>query len=678
MADVFVSYKAEDRLRVKPLVDAFSAEGLSVWWDLGIEGGANWRQTIQTQLDSAACVVVVWSTGSVDAGGYFVQDEAAHARSRGVYLPIAIDAVQPPLGFGQEHILRLIGWRGNRRDRRYLDVLAAVKALIASAPRPTPTARARGLDRRGWLWPVGGAVLALLATIGLVDFKVPARLCKAVGATCWGLAPGERAAPANSIAVMPLTNLSGDSSQDYFADGLSEELIAALARLDQLQVIGRTSSFRFKGSKEGAVAIGAKLGVAYLLDGAVRRDGQRIRVSAQLADTRTGFERWSETYDRDIKDVFAVQRGIAEAIVQALKIRLIVGDIAALSQGGTSDPKAYDAFLRARALFQNATSEADDRRALADYDAAIDADPNFAKAHAGRANALLTIASYFGAGDRPRDENRAALTSAERAAALAPEVAVIQVVLANALLNANHDVPGANRAFSQARKFGSGEPNVLIDYGLFRCEVGDCAGGVVALNRGATLDPLDPIAHQLLGRSLMGARRYDQAISSLRRALELSPGIHLVHAWIGDSFLMQGKLAQAEREYSREPLGWARLTGQAIVLRRLGDAAGAQAALAALITTQGDASAYQQALIHAQWGDADGAFAALDAAIRADDAGVLSLRMDPLMDPLRRDPRFTLRLAQLGLLDPAGTKAFAWRSSGRRVTARPLAGRGTG
>ncbi len=664
MADVFVSYKAEDRLRVKPLVDALAAEGLSVWWDLGIEGGANWRQTIQTQLDSAACVVVVWSAESVDAGGYFVQDEAAHARSRGVYLPIAIDAVQPPLGFGQEHILRLIGWRGNRRDRRYLDVLAAAKALIGSTPRPAPVARERALKRLTWWpWLSGGAAAVVLLIVGAVTMSG---------------APARHAAPPNSIAVLPLTNLSGDPSQEYFADGLSEELIAALSRLEQLQVIGRTSSFRFKGSKEGAVAIGAKLGVAYLLDGSVRRDGQRIRVSAQLADTRTGFERWSETYDRDIKDIFAVQRGIAEAIVQALKIRLVAGDIAALSQGGTADPAAYDAFLRARSLFQNATSEADDRRALADYDAAIAADPSFAKAHAGRANALLTIASYFGAGDRMRDENQAALTAAERAAALAPDVAVIQVVLANALLNANRDIAGANRAFGQARRFGAGEPNVLIDYGLFRCEVGDCGVGLIALRRGAMLDPLDPIAHLLLGRGLMGARRYDQAISSLRRALELSPGMQLAHGWLGDCLLMQGKLPQARLEYSREPLNWARLTGQAIVLRRLGDGAGARAALAALVASQGNASAYQQALIHAQWGDANGAFAALDEAIRTDDAGVLSVRMDPLMDPLRRDPRFTLRLAQLGLLDPAGTKTFAWRSSGRRVTTLPLAGRGTG
>ncbi|HZK99568.1 MAG TPA: TIR domain-containing protein [Caulobacteraceae bacterium] len=642
MANVFVSYKAEDRERVKPLVDALLAEGLDVWWDLGIEGGANWRQTIQSHLDTAACVVVAWSDASVGASGYFVQDEAALARRRGVYLPVAIDAVQPPLGFGQEHILKLTQWRGDRRDPRFLDLLAAARAMVAAEPRPTPTAREKALrgGARG-RWLAVAAAALLLAVGGLVIWRGPA-----------ALSPTGARAPANSIAVLPLTNLSGDPAQEYFADGLSEELIAALARLNELQVIGRTSSFRFKGSKEGAIVIGTKLGVAYLLDGAVRRDGQRVRVSAQLADTKTGFERWSEIYDRDMKDIFAVQSGIAEAVAQALKVRLIGGDITALSHGGTSDPGAYDAYLRARGLLQNASGEADDRAALAGYEAAIAADPRFAKAHAGRAVALLTLAGNFLAGGRLRDANRAALVSARRAVALAPDLAVIQVVLADALLNANLDVAGARRAFAQARKFGAGEPNVLIADGLFQCQIGQCAGGVADLRRAARLDPLNPLAYSKLGRGLIGQRDFPGAVSALRRALELNPGAQEVHAWLGDCRLMQGKLAEARGEYGREPLSWARLAGQAIILARLGDPAGARAALAALAIDP--SNAYQRAQVRAQWGDIDGAFAALDDAIGVDDAGVLDLNMDPLMDPLRRDPRFGERVARLGLFTQPG------------------------
>ena len=341
MTEVFVSYKSEDRARVKPLVDALAAAGLDVWWDLGIEGGVGWRETIQSHLDAAACVVVVWSAASVGPGGYFVQDEAAHARRRGVYLPVALDTAEPPLGFGQEQVLELIGWRGAPGDPRLADLLAAVKAMVAAEPRPTPLARAEAL--RGALsrrWRVVALVGAsVLAVAGILIALVAPRLCSTGGGSCAGLSFAARSAPPNSIAVLPLANLSGDPAQDYFADGLSEELISALARLGQLEVIGRTSSFRFKGSKEGAAVIGAKLGVAYLLDGSVRRDGERVRVSAQLAETRTGFERWSETYDRDMKDIFAVQSGIAEAVAEALKVRLMGGDIEALSpKGEPSDP----------------------------------------------------------------------------------------------------------------------------------------------------------------------------------------------------------------------------------------------------------------------------------------------------------------------------------------------------
>jgi len=650
MTDVFISYKSDDRARVKPLVDALIANGLSVWWDLSIEAGASWRQTIQTRLDAAACVIVIWSVNSVGPEGYFVHDEASHARRRGTYLPLAIDNVDPPLGFGQEQVLKLTNWRGNVRDPRFLDVLAAAQAVVAAKGRPPPEARARAIRRPAPRWLFAGAALAILLAAGGLAIAIgPARLCSAAHLNCPGGTHTATAAPRNSIAVLPFTNLSGDPSQDYFADGLSEELIAALSRLQQLRVVARSSSFTFKGSKEGAIAIGAKLSAAYLLDGAVRRDGARVRVSAQLADTRTGYEQWSETYDRDMRDIFAVQSGIAQAVAAALKVRLATGDIAALSDGGTTDAKAYDAFLRGRALLRTGGGESDYRSALAYYDAAIQADPTFAKAHAGRAVALMDIASGLTQASEVRGANQAALAAARRAAQLAPDVAEVLVTLADALIVGERDFTGAAPVFAHAVAIGDGHANVLIDYGVFRCQVGDCASAVHAIQRGAALDPLDPLAYQWLGWALIRARRYPEAPAPLRRALELSPDAQSIHALIGDSLLMQGKFGQAKLEYGREPAAWARLTGQAIVLQRLGDPGGARAAMAALIAIQGDTSHYQQAQIRAQWGDIDTAFAELDAAIRTGDPGALFVKADPLMDPLRGDPRFAARLAALGL-----------------------------
>jgi len=648
MADVFFSYKSEDRDRVAPLVEALIAEGFTVWWDLQIEGGAAWRESIQAQLDAAVCVVVVWSVHSIGSTGHFVQDEASRANRRGAYLPIAIDAVEPPLGFGQHQVMRLIGWRGNRRDPRYLDVLAAVRAAVAGGPRPAPTARRRATVRSGF-WPpfaIACAVLALV--VGLIIVRAPAKLCAAAGVQCPELIADVRAAPPNSIAVLPFANLSGDASQDYFADGLSEELISTLARVGALQVVGRTSSFSFKGSKESSASIGGKLGVAYLLDGSVRREGEMVRVSTQLVDAKSGFERWSQTYDREMKDIFGVQSGIAEAVAEALKVRLLGGDIAALSHGGTANPQAYDAYLRGRRLFDSGAGEAGYRAALARFDAAIAADPRFAAAYAGRGRTLLALGNLFEPTDRLRATYDGALAATRRAVELAPDLPEAQTTLAGALVYATRDFPGAKTAYDRAMASGGGNADVLTGYGLFNCRVGDCTAGIAALRRAVVLDPLNPRVFKTLGAAYLAARRYPEAIAAMRRALELSPGMSTVHGSIGDALLLQGRYAEAQREYALEPSDWARLAGQAIVLRRLGDQAGARAALAALVA-QGDSNAYQLAQVRAQWGDAAGALASLDLAIRLYDAGVLTMKTDPLLDPLRADPRFAARLEKAGL-----------------------------
>jgi len=636
MADIFISYKAEDRARVALLVDALAAEGLSVWWDVHIEGGVVWRDSIERELESAACVIVVWSIGSVGVHGHFVQDEAARGQRRGVCLPVAIDAVEPPLGFGQHQVLSLVGWRGARRDPRFLDVLAAARAVIAREPRPKPLAHVPRTRRRP-------GVLIFIAAATSMAIVV-------AGAAMWSLHIGlGPSAPPNSLAVLPFANLSGDPAQDYFSDGLSEELISTLARLKPLHVVGRSSSFHFKGSHEDGAAIGVKLGVTYLLDGSVRRDGGLVRVSAELADAKTGYERWSATYDRDLKDIFAVQSGIAQAVADALKVQLFGGDIAALSLNGTSSPEAYDSYLRGRKLLLEGADEASYRQALARFDAAIAADPRYASAYAARATALVYLASQFAGLDRLRATYDEALASARQGVELAPGLASTQTILAATLVYANHDFAGAKLAFARAKAEGAGDAAVLLGYGLFTCELGDCKAGAAALRRAVALDPLNPGAYKTLGSVLIGARRYPDAIAALRKALALSPNISIAHNSIGNALMLQGDLAGAQTEYAAEPLAWARRTGEAMVLRRLGDVAGARAALAALIADGGDASAYQEAQVYAQWGDRDRAFSALDTALRLNDAGLLMLKVDPLLDPLRADPRFATHLARTGL-----------------------------
>ena len=223
-ADVFVSYKAEDRARLAPIVEALNAEGFSVWWDRHIGGGTHWREEIQEHLDLAKCVIVAWTRRSVGPAGDFVRDEASRARKRGSYLPISLDAVEPPLGFGEIQAISLKGWQGDRSDPRFLALADAVRQCVSGERviRRLPDLR-KGVSRR--------VVFAGGISIGAV----------AVAGVGGGLLLRHAPANAKRIAVLPFANLSDDPAQTYFSDGITEELRSALTRIG-MQVIGRTSS----------------------------------------------------------------------------------------------------------------------------------------------------------------------------------------------------------------------------------------------------------------------------------------------------------------------------------------------------------------------------------------------------------------------------------------------------
>src|SRR5437764_9923568 len=274
MTDVFVSYKAEDRRRVQPLVLALQADGYRVWWDEHIGTGDEWRQTIERELDSASCVIVVWSKRSVGPDGHFVRDEASRAQRKHVYVPVLIDAVDPPLGFGERQATSIRGWKGDRTDARYESVLTSVRHL-AGAPTGVHSLKpgqdlsvSRHTAMAGGVIAVGG-----VAALG-----------------GWALMKPGRASASDSIAVLPFANLSGDPAQSYFSDGIAEELRSALARLGGLRVVGRTSSEAVRD--DDAETAAEKLRVGNILTGSVRQTSSTIRVAAQLVDGRDGVEKW--------------------------------------------------------------------------------------------------------------------------------------------------------------------------------------------------------------------------------------------------------------------------------------------------------------------------------------------------------------------------------------------------
>src|SRR5215208_3563476 len=282
MADVFVSYKAEDRRQVKRLVSALEADGYSVWWDAQISGGAAWRDTIEAELSAAKCVLVVWSEKSVGPEGSFVRDEASRAMEHGAYLPVQIDSSRPPLGFGERQAISLAGWNGKRSDSRYQALLAAVREIAGHEVRPKPPAHLEFFLTRRVV--VGGGAAAVVAA----------------GIGGWLLWKPNEAAAVDAIAVLPFANLSGDPRQAYFSDGIAEELRSALARVAGLKVVGRTSSEAVRNEDSETAA--KKLGVSNILTGSVRQTPSTIRVTAELIDGKTGLSRWSQDYNRSPGD----------------------------------------------------------------------------------------------------------------------------------------------------------------------------------------------------------------------------------------------------------------------------------------------------------------------------------------------------------------------------------------
>lgn len=622
---IFISYARADRPRVKPLADALSAQGFDVWWDALIEGGAGFAQMIEAKLEAADAVIVVWSAAS--AGSDWVRDEAAHARDRKRIVPVSIDGTEAPMGFRQYHTIDLSNWHGRVNATEVAKVVAGIANVCNATPahfKPT----ASSFSRRSTLI-AGGSAVALVAG-GLVAFN-----------------PFSTRRSANSIAVLPFANMSGEKEQIYFSDGLSEEIRSALARNPALKVAAPTSANTFREKVADAKAIGSKLGVAFLLEGSVRRAGDVVRIAAELVDTKTGFSKWSQSFDRQLTDVFAVQSEIARIVAEALAVRVA---IAKPGVGGTSNVVAYDAFLKGRALFNSDGGEESDRAALAQFDKAIAADPNYADAYAARSRALGTIASQYAKAKDLRGLYDAGVAAAERAVKIAPDLATAQLALGYARYAGQLDVNGARASYDRAAQLGGGDADILTLFAIYCSRNLRADDALSAAKRAMELDPLNARTFRSAGLVQYAARKYDDAIALAKQALALNPSLRSANGHIGNSLLMQNRLPEAKSYYVTEKSDLLRLPGLAVVSFRLGDKVAAKAAFDDLISTLGDSALYQQAQILAQWGDDQGALFALDRAKALGDSGLLITLVDPFLDPLRNQPRFIKLLKDLNFV----------------------------
>jgi TolB-like protein/Tfp pilus assembly protein PilF len=452
-----------------------------------------------------------------------------------------------------------------------------------------------------------------------------------------------------SIAVLPFVNMSDDRDNEYFSDGLSEELLNLLAKIPALHVAGRTSSFQFKGANEDLRLIGEKLNVANVLEGSVRRSGTKLRITAQLINADTGYHLWSETYDRELTDVFAIQDEIASNVVDALRLKLL-GEELPIASHGTDNIEAYNLYLRAMYLADR-TTKADSLNAMEALKRAVEIDPNYARAYALMADThQLLVSGFVGDG---WDDFKAGFEQvhayADKALELDPNLpeglfAKASVIWAgdlNVELSAEYYVKGLQRDPNNPQ--GSGWLSFL------RLAQGRYAEAIELAERTLTLDPLSVNALRSLGDTYRIGGLSDKAIETYSRALELQPDTARVNGRLARMALARGDFETAATHIAREPVQWAKEM-YAIMLNSKGEnSAALQAAALAYEQAYGVSNSYQMAEIYGFVGDLDNAFKWLQTGIDVRDPGMPWMTTSEFLVAAHDDPRWASMMEQVGL-----------------------------
>jgi adenylate cyclase len=507
-----------------------------------------------------------------------------------------------------------------------------VEATAATVALPVP----RATTRR---WVGVGLASVAIAVAGWAGWRATAKR--------------EAAAPApnRSIAVLPFLDLSPEAQQEYFTDGLSEELINRLANVDGLRVAARTSSFTFKGKNADVGEIGRKLGVETLVEGSVRKDGERLRITAQLINTADGYHLWSHQYDLPLSDVFQVQEDIAAAIASALLPRLNGGTTTVLARKPAPNAAAYNLYLRGRHLWNQRTPESL-QQALTYFQQAIARDSTYAAAYSGLADTYITLYDYGLLQAAQSTPNVRA--SATRALVLDPQLAEAHTSLAHLYLH-EWNWAASESEFRRAIDLDPGRGPTYHWYALALTTVGRVGDAVAAMRKAVELDPLSPRMNADLGMALFAARDYDRAIEQEAKTLELQPKLPTAH-WISSMALEQkGMVAEAQREVEKalelrpnNPNYLASLARVHALMGREGEARAVIAQIEAQARNE-QGLEFFVALGYAALPDKTKAFEWLGKSLDQREGSIRYLKVDPRLDGLRADPRYASLLERAGL-----------------------------
>ena len=463
--------------------------------------------------------------------------------------------------------------------------------------------------------------------------------------------PPSSTTPAMSVAVLPFANTSGDPANEPLSDGLTDELIGALGKVPGLKVAGRTSAFALKGKALSVRAVGDTLGVATVVEASVRRANDRIKVTAQLVRVADNVVLWTESYDRTLTDVFAVEEGIARAIVAALRVRLVGSVDSALARRATADPQAYDLYLRGRHIFNTRPDREGSIRAVGYFEQATTRDSSYARAFASLADAHTRMA-VFGFGE-PRAEFARAKIAANRALSLDSTLAEAHAALAHMMFVSDFNFGGAEIAFRRAIALDPGYTFARVTFAICLLSEGRFAQAIAQLDSARVTDPLAVAPAVVLGRVFVAAGQPDRAIQQLTQVLELNPQLDLAYQQLGHAYLQKRMYPAAITAMQRA----AALSGirDSAHLAYAYAASGARTVAQQIVTNLVNSSGaryvppYHIALAYAGLGDTDVAFEWLDKAYAQRASFMSGVKVEPGFDGLRRDMRWSLLLRKMGL-----------------------------
>jgi TolB-like protein/Flp pilus assembly protein TadD len=672
---IFLSYAAEDAAAAQRICAALRAASIEVWFDQSeLRGGDAWDAAIRKQIRTCALFVPVISMNSrARIEGYFrlewklaVDRSHLMAAEKPFLVPVVIDGINEadarvPDRFREVQWTRLPGGETPpefvHRLRRLLAPVddssdlpvsgpATGRQIPSSGPGAPSTSVSPPRRRQSYLlFAITALLLGALIYIGMHSRSTPNQAEAPAVTPPVARVADSVAVSDKSIAVLPFTDMSEKKDQEYFSDGLSEELIDLLAQIPELKVTARTSSFSFRGRPVTVADIGQALKVANVLEGSVRKAGNTVRITAQLVRADNGYHLWSETYDRDLKDVFKVQDDIARVVVDKLKLTL-TGTLPSTTTR-TENTEAHNLLLQGLFALQSDTDEGTGQ-ALKAFQRALAIDPNYAPAW----NGIGWVKFRRGVnGYEPvLDALKVAETSLKRAIELDPTLADAHARLGSIRL-VRFDWDGSAQATDRALQLDPGNSEALFIQAIRTQMTGTSADAVKAMQKARDRDPLNQLTRRYSARILYYAGRLTEAEALLRQILAASPTFSGAHYELGRVLLARGNVPAAISEFEAESNPVWRVNGLPLGYHAAHRKSEADAALQDLLRNSAGAE-FQVAEVYAYFGDADHAFEWLDRAVKAD-PGIIWLRNDPLCVALTHDPRYQAILKRLNL--PAST-----------------------